>query len=164
VKADVAFELDGQLPAAPRASSKPRIAAASEPALSEAFLGKFEAARSEPSLELGPLRSAHASPSPSPRPLASARPTAPPAPAAPPAPSEYAFAARLLDTLSQRVWPGLSLIAASVLVSIAEQAYASEEGRVFMLGPFRAVWISGVLMLAGVVALIYRFLPRREPR
>ena len=66
-----------------------------------------------------------------------------------------------LETLfRERVWPGVALLVASVLVTLADQMYAAEQGHVFTLGPLRAVWLAGLLMLAGVAALAYRFFPR----
>jgi hypothetical protein len=67
---------------------------------------------------------------------------------------------RLDALLGRRIWPALSLLSASVLVTVADQLYAADQGRVFTLGPLRAVWLSGLLMMAGLLALVYRFFPR----
>jgi serine/threonine-protein kinase len=65
-------------------------------------------------------------------------------------------------TLIQRVWPGATLLAGSVIVTLADQMYASHTGSVFSIGPIRVVWIAGLLMVAGLALLVYRLLPRRD--
>lgn len=81
----------------------------------------------------------------------SVRPAAPAAPPAP-RPSERRITRELL--------PGAALIAASILVTLADQAYASNAGHVAAFGPVRIGWVAGVLMLAGVLLVIYRLLPK----
>lgn len=63
-------------------------------------------------------------------------------------------------TLLQRLRPGIALIGASILVTLVDQAYAASTGEVFALGPLRAGWIAGPLVLAGVVMVILQLLPR----
>jgi serine/threonine-protein kinase len=141
-----------------RASSSSRLVAAN-PLPPAADVGWSDAEPAEQPLELGVSEQVSQT---SRAPLRSLAPRREPTPA--PVAAESSLLERVRAQLSRHVWPALLLIVASVLVSVAEQAYASEEGRVFTLGPFRAVWVSGVLMLAGVAGLVYWFLSRREPR
>jgi hypothetical protein len=63
-------------------------------------------------------------------------------------------------TLLQKALPGAALIGASILLTIVDQAYSAATGEMFTLGPLRATWIAGLLLLAGLGLLVYRMLPR----
>jgi serine/threonine-protein kinase len=136
------------LPAA-AASSEPRVELGSDPRV----------ARSVPAARLASPRPA--APSLAPPELRTPAPTARVSedPAAEP-PLPGAARGRLGALLGRQLWPALTLLSASVLVTVADQLYAAEQGRVFTLGPLRAVWLSGLLMMAGLLALVYRFFPR----
>ena len=55
--------------------------------------------------------------------------------------------------LGRRLAPGIVLLALSIIVTVADQTYASSSGEVFAIGPLRAGWIAGPLMLVGVLLL-----------
>jgi serine/threonine-protein kinase len=90
------------------------------------------------------------------------------APAADSGPGPLEIAARLLRASAQnhetswvaRGAPGLALLALSIAVTVADQAYAAYAGEVFSLGPLRALWIAVAFMLSGIGWLAYQFLMR----
>lgn len=63
-------------------------------------------------------------------------------------------------TLLRRVLPGAALLLASIVLTLVDQAFASSSGSVLSLGPLKASWVAGFLMVAGVILLVYRLLPR----
>ncbi|HEY6557137.1 MAG TPA: serine/threonine-protein kinase [Polyangiaceae bacterium] len=148
-------------PAAPeRVSSEPRVQVSSEPRVQVS---------SEPRIARSvPVGARLASPRPAAS-LAGPELASPlPAPQASRAPAGPAVVQRGLTRLQalfgQHTWPALALLGASVLVTLADQRYAAENSRVFTLGPLRAVWLAGLLMVAGLVALVYRFSRVRDDR
>ncbi len=54
-------------------------------------------------------------------------------------------------SLGRRLAPGITLLALSIIVTVGDQGYAASSGEVFAIGPLRAGWIAGPLMLAGVL-------------
>ncbi len=72
----------------------------------------------------------------------------------PPIPSES-------SSLAWRIVPGALLVVLAIVVTIADQMYASSTGEVFTLGPLRSGWISGALMVSGVVVIAIRLIPHR---
>jgi len=62
-------------------------------------------------------------------------------------------------SMIQRLWPGSALLVASIIVTLANQSYAASTGDPFSVGPIRATWLAGALMVSGIALLIYRFLP-----
>ncbi len=65
-------------------------------------------------------------------------------------------------SIVRRLLPGALLVLVSVLLTLADQWYAASSGEVFSLGPVRATWIAGVTMLAGVVLIALRLIPRHH--
>ena len=57
--------------------------------------------------------------------------------------------------------PG-GLIAAGIVITVADQLYAGSSGEVFMLGPLRASFIATPLVLGGIGLLIWKLLPRGD--
>jgi hypothetical protein len=49
-----------------------------------------------------------------------------------------------------------------VVITLMDGAYASAQGRVFALGPLRAGWIAGALVLTGIAVALVRFF-KSEP-
>jgi hypothetical protein len=64
------------------------------------------------------------------------------------------------QTMLRRVLPGLILVALSIVVTIADQAYSAATTEMFTLGSLRATWIAAVLLFAGLGLIAYRALPR----
>jgi len=62
-------------------------------------------------------------------------------------------------TLLRRIVPGASLVLLSILVTLGDQMYAASSGELFTLGPVRATWIAGLLMVTGVVLIAVRLIP-----
>jgi eukaryotic-like serine/threonine-protein kinase len=62
-------------------------------------------------------------------------------------------------SVAKRVAPGAVLVLLSILVTFGGQMYAASSGEVFSLGPIRATWIAGLLMLVGVVLIAIRLIP-----
>lgn len=62
--------------------------------------------------------------------------------------------------LLKKVLPGAALIAASVVITVADQIYSAAAGEIFELGPLRATWIAALLLFAGLGLVVYRALPR----
>jgi serine/threonine-protein kinase len=147
-------------PAPERVSSEPRMEVSSEPRMQVS---------SEPRIARSvPVGARLASPRPA-APLAGPELAGPlPAPQASLAPAGSAVVQRRLTRLQalfgQHTWPALALLGASVLVTLADQRYAAENSRVFTIGPLRVVWLAGLLMVAGLVALVYRFSRVRDDR
>lgn len=56
-------------------------------------------------------------------------------------------------SLARRLAPGIVLLAASIVITVADQVYASSSGEVLTIASLRAGWIAGTLMLAGVIWL-----------
>ncbi len=81
---------------------------------------------------------------------------------APPPRPNFASAPTFVEapSLLQKVLPGAALIGASVLLTVVDQAYSAATGEMFTLGPLRATWIAGLLLLAGLALSVYRMLPR----
>jgi len=69
-------------------------------------------------------------------------------------------AAQVEPSLVRRIAPGAGLLVASILLTLVDQAVASSSGSVLSLGPLKASWVAGFLMVAGVILLVYRLLPR----
>jgi serine/threonine-protein kinase len=63
-------------------------------------------------------------------------------------------------SLVQKLAPGAALIGASILLTIIDQAYSAATGEMFTVGPLRATWIAGILLLGGLGLLVYRMLPK----
>jgi serine/threonine protein kinase len=63
-------------------------------------------------------------------------------------------------TLVQKLWPGAALIGASILLTLVDQVFSGATGEMLMLGPLRATWIAGLLLLGGIGLLVYRILPK----
>jgi hypothetical protein len=55
--------------------------------------------------------------------------------------------------LIERIRAPLGLIGVGIGVSLLDQAYGALSGSSFSLGPVRAVWIAGPLVLFGLVKL-----------
>lgn len=62
----------------------------------------------------------------------------------------------------RRISPALALLAAGVLVSMLDAAYAASAGEVLSLGPFRPAWLAAMLVLGGVGLLVYRVLVQAD--
>ncbi|MEZ4223676.1 MAG: protein kinase [Polyangiaceae bacterium] len=56
-------------------------------------------------------------------------------------------------SLARRLAPGIVLLCASIILTIVDQTYAGSSGEVLTLGPVRATWLAGFLMLSGLAAL-----------
>jgi eukaryotic-like serine/threonine-protein kinase len=101
-------------------------------------------------------------PSPSGPPAVSAPISRPPQP---PRVGPLAAVARAQSSerrITRELLPGAALIAGSILLTLADEAYAAGTGHVAAFGPVRVGWVAGLLMLAGVLLVIYRLLPRGE--
>ena len=66
------------------------------------------------------------------------------------------------SSIVRRLAPGAALILLSILATVGDQLYAGSSGEVFMLGPIRGTWIAGIFMLAGVVLIALRLIPRER--
>ena len=62
-------------------------------------------------------------------------------------------------SLVRRLGPGSGLILLAVLITLADQAYASHAGEVFSLGPLRAGVVAALAMLAGLVLVVQGLMP-----
>jgi eukaryotic-like serine/threonine-protein kinase len=56
-----------------------------------------------------------------------------------------------------RAAPGLTLLGLSIVVTLADQAYAASAGEVFSLGPLRGSWLAVLFLLSGLGWLTYEF-------
>ena len=56
-----------------------------------------------------------------------------------------------------RAAPGLALLGLSIVVTLADQAYAASAGEVFSFGPLRGGWIAALFLLGGLGWLSYEF-------
>jgi serine/threonine-protein kinase len=65
-------------------------------------------------------------------------------------------------TILRRLAPGMSLVALSIVVTLADQAYAAATGEIFALGPVRTMWISALLMVGGVGIIIHRLIQQQK--
>jgi eukaryotic-like serine/threonine-protein kinase len=79
-----------------------------------------------------------------------------------PAPPSPPPAAAVDQPLFRRLAPGIVLVALSIVITIADQTYASATGEVFSLGPIRPTWIAGVSMLAGVALIILQLIQHQK--
>jgi putative exporter of polyketide antibiotics len=50
----------------------------------------------------------------------------------------------------------------SILLTVADQAYAAATGELLTVAGMRAVWLSAPLMLVGVALLVYGLVPRGD--
>jgi eukaryotic-like serine/threonine-protein kinase len=66
-------------------------------------------------------------------------------------------------SLIRRLAPGALLVLFSIVITIADQMYASSTGEVFTLGPLRSGWLSGGFMVAGVILIAIRLIPAQRP-
>jgi hypothetical protein len=64
--------------------------------------------------------------------------------------------------LVRRLVPGIVLVVLSVLITIADQAYAASTGEVFSLGPVRTTWIAALCMVAGVAIIVRRLIQQQK--
>jgi serine/threonine-protein kinase len=65
-------------------------------------------------------------------------------------------------SILKRVLPGAALILLAIGVTVADQVYAASSGEVFTLGPVRSTWIAAFFMLAGVVLIALRLIPKER--
>jgi serine/threonine-protein kinase len=108
--------------------------------------------------------SQHPLPAPQPGPVVTPLPKPGAAPAASRASSDNlglrAVPSAREPSLARRLLPGVILLLLSIIVTLADQAYAASSGEVFALGPLRAGWIGAGLMASGIGLIIYKLLPR----
>jgi hypothetical protein len=63
-------------------------------------------------------------------------------------------------SLARRLLPGAAALIGSIVLTLADQLYAEYVGEVFSLGPLRAVWLAGALMVLGIALVVMALLPR----
>jgi serine/threonine-protein kinase len=87
--------------------------------------------------------------------------SAPPRPPSPPlAVSPGRIAIREEPSTFRRLLPALSLIAASLVLTLFGSVYSAVYGEILSFGPIKLAWIAGLLLLSGVGLGVRAFLPR----
>jgi len=54
------------------------------------------------------------------------------------------------------------LVGLSILLTLFDQAYAASSGTLFAVGPVRAPWLAGLLMVGGIGLGVYRGLAKQR--
>jgi serine/threonine protein kinase len=62
--------------------------------------------------------------------------------------------------LGLRLAPGTALVVVALAITGCDQIYAAVSDEVISLGPIRAGWIAGPLLLGGIGLIVYRLIPR----
>ncbi len=62
--------------------------------------------------------------------------------------------------LGLRLAPGTALIVIALAITGCDQIYAAVSEEVISIGPIRAGWIAGPLLLGGIGLIVYRLIPR----
>jgi hypothetical protein len=62
--------------------------------------------------------------------------------------------------LGLQLFPGILLVALALVVTVADQLYAVATDEVFSVGPVRAGWFAGLLLIGGIGLVVYRIVLR----
>jgi hypothetical protein len=65
-------------------------------------------------------------------------------------------------TIARKLMPGIVLVVASIVITLADQAYAASSGEVFAIGPVRTTWVAGLSMVVGVGLIIHRLIQHQK--
>ena len=62
--------------------------------------------------------------------------------------------------LPRRLLPGVAVVAGSIALTVADQAYAAYVGELLAIGPLRLVWLAVLLLVLGIGLVVHAVLPR----
>jgi hypothetical protein len=62
--------------------------------------------------------------------------------------------------LGLRLAPGIAVVVVALAITGCDQIYAAVSDEVLSLGPIRAGWVAGPLLLGGIGLIVYRLMPR----
>ena len=62
--------------------------------------------------------------------------------------------------MTQRLVPGLALVASSIVLTLLDRLYAAFAGEVFTLGPLRTSYVAAALLVGGLGLVVRELLSR----